>query len=182
MDVKEAQKDMRLAYLGGSPGALVSGLAWLIAGILAIYTSKEISILVFFLGGMLIHPVGIILSKIFKRTGKHKADNPLAKLAIECTLILFIGLFIAYVVFQIRAEWFFSVMLMIIGSRYVLFQTIYGMKIYWIFGLILSASGIIFLISNQPFYLAAIVGGIIEIVFAILLFKSENSHENLLKS
>ena len=173
MDINDSQKDMRLAYMGGASGALISGIIWLVAGIVAVYASKQTSILVFFFGGMLIHPMGIVLSKLFKRTGKHKEANPFAKLAMECTLILFVGLFIAYSVFQIHQEWFYPIMLMIIGSRYVLFQTIYGMKIYWAFGLILTMAGVISLLLNQPFHLAALIGGGIEIIFSIIIFKLE---------
>ena len=176
MDIKIAQEDMRSAYLGGGPGALSSGIIWIVAGILAMYTSPQTSILCFFFGGMLIHPMGIMISKLFKRTGKHKEGNPLAKLAMESILILFAGLFIAYATFQINQAWFFPVMLMIIGSRYILFQTIYGMKIYWIFGLVLTITGVIFLLSNQPLYLAALIGGIIEIIFSLLLIKLERGH------
>lgn len=173
MDFQEAQKDMRHAYMGGGPGALVSSLIWLIAGGLAIYTSNQTSILVFFFGGMLIHPMGILGSKFFNRTGKHQPDNPLAKLAMESTLILFIGLFIAYLIFQLRADWFFSIMLMMIGLRYVIFQSIYGLKIYWVLGLTLTIAGIVCLVFNQAIYIAAILGGLIELIFSIVIIRSE---------
>jgi len=131
MDINEAQKDMHLSYLGGGAGVLASGLIWLITGAVAFYYTKQTTILIFFLGGMLIHPLGIVISKLFNRSGQHKKDNPLAKLALESTLILFVGLFVAYSIFQIKTDWFFPIMLMMIGVRYLLFQSIYGMKIFW---------------------------------------------------
>ena len=173
MDLEEAQKDMRLSYLGGGPGVLISGLVWLTVGVLATYYTKQTSIIVFFFGGMLIHPLGLMVSKFFNRTGKHHENNPLAKLALESTAILFIGLFIAYCVFQINTEWFFPIMLMMIGIRYLIFQSIYGMRVFWILGLTLTTSGIVCLISNQPFQVPVIAGGIIELIFAILIIQLE---------
>ena len=128
---------------------------------------------------MLIHPLGIVLSKILNRTGQHKKENPLATLAMEGTLTLFIGLYLAYTIFQINTEWFYPIMLMIIGIRYVIFQTIYGMKIYWILGMALTVAGILCLQSNQPMEIAAGIGGIIEIIFAILIIRKEKASKSI---
>lgn len=173
MNIKDAQNDMRRSYLGGGPGAVISGIVWLTAGILAFYTSALTSILVFFFGGMLIHPLGIAVSKYLNRSGKHKKENPLALLALESTLLLFIGLLIAYVIFYTKPEWFFAIMLMIIGVRYVLFQSIYGMKIYWVFGLVLTVLGVVSLLTSQSLGVPAIAGGVTELLFATLIFRSE---------
>jgi len=175
MDLTEAQKDMRLAYMGGADGAIVSGLLWISSGLLSPYLSQQSVILFFFFGGMLIHPLGILISKICKRTAKHKKENPLGKLALESTVILFVGLFISYSIFQIKPDWFFPIMLLTIGVRYLIFQTLYGMKIYWLFGLALMASGMYCLYTNQTFHIPAIIGGLIELVFAFLIMRQEGN-------
>jgi hypothetical protein len=175
MTFKELQKDMRVAYVGGGTGVLVSSFVWIASGIIGIYSTKETSILTFFIGGMLIYPLGIVSTKIFNRTGKHQKSNPLAFLAFESTAILFIGLFIAYSIFQIEKQWFFPVMLMIIGARYLVFQSIYGMKAYWILGILLTVSGMLCLSLNQPFYMGGIIGGIIEIIFGVLIIQLDRN-------
>lgn len=171
MNFENAQKDMCESYLSGSAGIFISGIVWLLAGSTSIFFSEHISILIFFFGGMLIHPLSILFSKIFNRTGKHQDGNPLGKLALESTLLLFIGLFIAYSVFQINTNWFYPIMLLTIGVRYVIFQTIYGIKTYWLLGLVLIIAGIVSIITNQPFHTSAIIGGIIELIFAMIIFK-----------
>jgi hypothetical protein len=179
MNFKEAQSDMRSSYYGGGPGALISGIVWIAAAIAALISSQQISVLVFFLGGMLIHPLGILLSKAFKCSGKHKKENPLAALAMESTILLFVGLFIAYCIFQIRPQWFFAIMILIIGARYLVFSSIYGMRIYWVFGAVLIAAGFGGLVLNTPFYVVGLVGGIIEILFSfaiIFYIKKEINH------
>ena len=173
MTFKEAQKDMCKAYLGGGPGAFTSGIVWLIAGITAVFSTKQYSVLFFFFGGMLIHPIGILLSKALQRSGKHTKGNPLSYLALESTIFLFIGLFIAYLVLQIHPDWFFPIMILIIGGRYFVFSTMYGMRIYWIFGGTLLLSGVGGLLLNTPFYMIAFVGGSIEIIFSFVILYLE---------
>ncbi|MEQ9310365.1 MAG: hypothetical protein RLN90_13000 [Balneolaceae bacterium] len=79
----------------------------------------------------------------------------------------------AYSIFQIEKEWFFPFMLMIIGARYLVFQSIYGMRVYWALGLILTTSCMICLTSGQPFYFGGIIGGVIEIIFGITIILIE---------
>lgn len=172
MDFKEAQQDMRDAYLGGSTGVFSSGLIWLIAGVLAIYTTKQTSILVFFFGGMMIHPMGILFDKMLGYSGKHKKENPLGRLALESTMLLFIGLFIAYVTsFETDLNFFYPIMLMIIGGRYLIFQSIYGIRLYWFLGLVLIGTGVFGIVYYPGFSFGAIAGGVIELVFALLIGK-----------
>ena len=62
---------------------------------------------------------------------------------------------------------------MIIGVRYLVFQSIYGMKVYWILGLFLIASGMLCLISEQSFHFSGITGGIIELIFGVVVIVME---------
>lgn len=61
--IKDAQKDMRLAYFDGFPGVLTSGLVWLISGVMALMMSPKAGMLGLVLGGMLIFPLSLLLCK-----------------------------------------------------------------------------------------------------------------------
>lgn len=169
----EAQEDMRKSYFGGAPGAFASGMVWLAAGITAICSTTQTSVIIFFFGGMFIYPIGILLSKALNRSGKHKKENPLSSLALESTFILFIGLFIAFAVLYIRPNLFFPIMILIIGGRYLVFSSIYGMRIYWLFGATLILAGICGFLLNTSFYLIGIIGGIIEVIFSFIIMYLE---------
>ena len=174
MKFEEAQKDMDFAYFGGGTGVLVSGIVWCIAGIVGLLYSNQSSMLTLFFGGMLIFPLSMVLSKILKRSGKHDSKNPLANLALESTIILFVGLFLAFIVARLQVEWFYPIMLLAIGVRYLLFNTLYGAKIYWLLGAILMFSGAACIVLNADFIIGAFVGGITEIVFSlIILYQSK---------
>ena len=173
MTIIDAQEDMRNAYFGGCPGTFVSAIVWLTAGITGLMTTVQFSVFVFFFGGMLIHPLGVVLAKALNRSGKHKNGNPLSSLALESTFFLFIGLFIAYFVLQIQPHWFFPIMILIIGARYLVFSSVYGMRIYWAFGASLILSGFLGFLFHPPFHVIGLVGGFIEILFSVIIFYLE---------
>ncbi|GHE83492.1 DUF7010 family protein [Thalassotalea profundi] len=171
MDFKQAQNDMHTSYVGGATGILVSGLVWCMAGTAALLYSNEISMLALFFGGMFIHPLAMLLSKILKRSGSHQLENPLGKLALESTIILFVGLFIAFAVAKIQTQWFYPIMLLIIGVRYLIFNTLYGNKTYWVLGAILMFSGMLCILMGYSFVVGAFIGGITELLFSVVIFK-----------
>ena len=172
MQFEHAQKDMNNAYLGGATGALISGLVWTGAGFTAMLYSNLASILFLFFGGMFIFPLSMLLSKALKRTGNHTSNNPLGKLALESTMLIFIGLFLAYSVWQIQPAWFYPIMLLIIGGRYLMFNTLYGAKTYWALGGVLIVCGASCIIFGAPFVTGAFLGGAIEVAFAFFIFNA----------
>jgi hypothetical protein len=130
--------------------------------------------LTLFFGGMFIHPLAMLLSKILRRSGNHDPKNPLGKLALESAIILFVGLFLAFYVVTLQVDWFYPIMLMlmlmIIGVRYLVFNTIYGIKTYWVLGVFLMLSGMLCILLGANFVIGAFVGGVIEIVFSLVIF------------
>lgn len=175
MNFEEAQKDMNYSYFGGGTGVLVSGLVWSIAGSVALFSFSQSSMLTLFFGGMFIHPLAMLLSKVLKRPGNHDPKNPLGKLALESTVILFVGLFIAFYVAKLQIEWFYPIMLMIIGVRYLAFNTLYGTKIYWVLGAVLMLAGMLCILFGTDFIVGAFIGGATEILFStVILYQSTN--------
>ena len=171
MEIKQAQSEVRHAFFAGAPGVLVSALAWMLAGVISIQVSAFAGIIALFFGGMLIHPGGLLLCKTLGRNGRLAPENFLTQLAIETTVVLFVGMFIAFSVAQLQVDWFFPIMLLTIGGRYVIFATLYGMRIYWILGGLLALSGVGFLLIPEFIKFAAIGGALVELVFAAIIFQ-----------
>lgn len=170
MTISEAQKDMRSAYYGGAAGVLVSAAAWLAAGVVSRLVSPAAAVVALLAGGMLIHPLSVLLAKASGRPGTHTPGNPLAPLALECTIWLLLSLPVAYAVSRLRVEWFFPAMLVIIGGRYFTFSTLYGMRAYWACGACLAAAGMLLVRVNGTATAGAFAGGAIEAAFAVILF------------
>jgi hypothetical protein len=172
MTIDEAQADMRHAYLGGAAGVFASSLAWLSAALVAHLVSPRAGIAALFIGGMLIHPAAILLSKLLGRPGSHAKDNPLGRLAIETTFWLLLAIPLAFLLSFQRVEWFFIAMLATIGGRYFTFSTLYGLRIYWAIGAALAMAAFALAATHAGPVVVALAGGVIELVFTGIVFAS----------
>lgn len=66
----------------------------------------------------------------------------------------------------VRLEWFFPAVLLVIGGRYLTFQTLYGLRAYWACGAALCAAGLALGIVGAPVAVGAFAGGAVELVTA----------------
>ena len=166
----DAQADMRAGYLHGAPGVAASSAAWLVSAGVAASGSPSTAVWTLLVTGAFIHPVGVLITKALGSSGAHKVGNPLARLAMESTLWMLAGIAIAVGISVIRIEWFFPAMLLIIGGRYLTFQTVYGLRAFWVLGATLCAVGISLALVRAPVTVSALAGGLIEAAFACLIF------------
>jgi hypothetical protein len=169
-NIPDAQRDMRFGYYGGAPGVLASAIAWLVATLVAAIHSPKAAVLALFAGGMLIHPVAIVIAKLLGRPGGHTKGNPLGALALEGTILMLLCLPLAYAVSLYRVEWFFPAMLLVIGGRYLTFATLYGSRVYWVLGGTLALAAFALVMLRMPPAIGALAGASIEFVFAAALF------------
>ena len=173
MDFSEAQRDMRKAYVNGGVGVLVSGIVWVVAGLVTQYVSLPYGMAALFFGGMAIHPLSLLLEKVLFKREKAVTSNPLEMLALQSTPFLIVGLVVAYVVSDSHADWFFAIALLAVGARYLVFQTIYGLRHYVVLGAVLIAFGFVAIWYLQlPPHLVAIAGGVTELLFAIFILRA----------
>ncbi|ACV27325.1 DUF7010 family protein [Kangiella koreensis] len=172
MTINDAQQNMRRSYYDGAPGVVTSGLVWLAAGLIALFSTPKAAIIALLIGGMFIFPISILLCKLFGASGKHDKNNPLGPLAMEGTYWMLVSIPIAIAASLYKIEWFFPAMLLIIGGRYLTFRTLYGMKIFWVFGGTLVAAGFALYYFNAPVMFGAFTGAIIELVFGLVIFVS----------
>ena len=172
MNVTDAQRDMRNAYYGGATGALASASVWLVAGVVATVSSAAIAVWVLLVGGMMIHPISVLLAKMLGRSGAHTPGNPLATLALEGTFFFLLAIPLAYVISRYRVEWFFPAMLLLVGGRYLTFATLYGMRVYWPCGATLALVGFLLVLVKAPTPVGAFAGAVVELVFAAVVLAS----------
>jgi hypothetical protein len=168
--IVDAQRDMRFGYYDGAPGVLASAIAWLAAGVVAMFVSPAGAVWALFIGGMFIFPVGVLIAKVMGRPGGHSRGNALAALAMEGTVLLMLCLPLAFVVSLYRLEWFFPAMLLLIGGRYFTFASLYGSKVFWALGGTLALAAFLLVVTRMPAVVGALAGGLIELAFAIALF------------
>ena len=83
---------------------------------------------------------------------------------------LLLAIPVAFLASLQRPEWFFVAMLLTIGGRYFVFASLYGMRIYWLCGAVLAVAAFALAALNASSLVAAIVGSVIEFVFAGAVF------------
>jgi len=172
----DLQQEMRTAYLDGAPGMLVSALVWLAAGIVVTRAGMNAAVWTLLIGGALIHPVTVLALKVLGKSASVSKGSPLTQLAMATTAWLIAGCVLSYGLYTANAAWFFPAMLLVIGSRYLAFQTLFGHRIYWICGAALIGAG--YLGASVPLgpAMLAFAGSGIEAAFAaILLLKNKRA-------
>jgi hypothetical protein len=169
LTIDAAQRDMCDAYLGGAPGMFVSGTVWAIAGLACLWRSPQDAVWALYAGGVLIHPLSVLLTRLLGRPGRHAPGNPLGMLAFATTIWMILMLFLAYGIALWRIELFFPAMLFVIGGRYLTFATLFGSRLFWVCGAVLAAAGYGLAKLHAAPAAGAFAGSLIEIVFGIVV-------------
>ncbi len=177
-NIANAQADLRRGYADGTLGVLASGTVWMAAALVGFLVSSQTAIWTLFFGGMLIHPLGLLLAKLLGVPGNHSKENPLGKLAVEGTIFMLMCIPLALLLSLQNHAWFFQGMLLIIGGRYLTFATLYGIKTYWILGAVLGAAALALFFFNGNPAISALSGSMIEIGFGIFLFLSYKKNQS----
>ena len=168
LSIANAQIDLRHGYYSGAAGIFASSLAWFVAAGVAALLSPDRGVWALLIGGMLIHPVGLLICKLLGAPGRHSVGNPLASLAGASTVWLIASLPLAYVISRPWVDWFFPAMLLVIGGRYTVFATLYGMRLYWLLGVALIAAAMSLVSLSAPAAVGALTGATLEAVFAVI--------------
>lgn len=167
MSFTQAQSDMRQGYYSGATGILASSLAWFVAAGVAVLASPGQAVWALLIGGVFIFPVGLLIGRLLGARGAHAKGNPLGQLAGASTFWLIFCLPIAYLLSLRQPDLFFPAMLLVIGGRYLVFATLYGMRLYWALGLVLAAAGFGLAAVQATAFAGAAAGAGLEAAFAV---------------
>lgn len=170
MTIEEAQQDFRRAYVDGAVGVLVSGLVWIVAAAVARTQGIERGFAALFVGGMAIHPVStLVCRRLFSRT-KELAGNPLTGAALESTVAMIGGLFAAWLLIPLRPDFVFPVAAIAAGTRYAIFRTLFGNRVFWLLGALMSVVGVLGISRSAALIVQpAFAVGAIELVVATVM-------------
>jgi hypothetical protein len=170
--IRHAQADMCKAYANGAVGILSSGLVWLVTSIVVLRAGDQKAVWALLIGGMFIHPLGVLLSKLLGLRGAHAKDNFLGKSAMEGTIFMLMCIPLAFGLSLLHTAWFFQAMLLIIGGRYLTFSSIYGNKLYWILGSALGIAAFLLYRTHAMVLTTTLTGACIEILFGVFMLIS----------
>ena len=170
MTISDAQADLRRSYVGGGPGAFISGAIWFVAAWVEARHNIRTAFIALFFGGMLIYPLGLAASRLIFRRAVETNGNPMGPLALESTIAMIGCLIAAWLILPHRPELVFPIAALAVGTHYFAFKTAYGDRTYWLLAAIITAFGL-----AEIFGMTRLGGGMIlavgavEVAFGILL-------------
>lgn len=181
MDLATAQAELRSSYLNGGPGAVVSGIVWLAAALVASNVGLEAGFAVLFFGGMAIFPIGtLVVRTVFRRPGP-SAANPGGRTVTETVPPMIAGFLAAFLLMPSRPEFVFPMAAIAVGAHYFGFRTAYGDVVYWILAVVICGVGLGTIFAGVPGGMTVpyVVAGI-EIVFGVwaTIREMSNSTDN----
>jgi hypothetical protein len=169
MDILDAQRDMRSAFLGGFAGQLVSGLIWLIAAAVGTWVSPGAGMATLFFGSMGIFPLTQLGVRLLGRPGKVSPENKLWGLGPQSAFTVPINFLLVGAATLYREAWFFPAAMIVVGSHYLTFITLYGMRMFGVLAALLVVAGAALgLYGPATFSLGGWVAAVLFIVFAFV--------------
>lgn len=167
MNIIDAQREMRSAFLGGFAGQLVSGLIWLVASAISVWVAPLYGMAVLFFGSMLIFPLTQLVVRWLGRPGKTNPGNGLWPLGSQIAFTVPLNFLLVGAATLYRETWFFPAAMIVIGSHYLPFITLYGMKMFGLLAALLVLGGFALgIYIPGMFSLGGWLTGILLIIFA----------------
>ncbi len=164
-----AQKEMRSAFLGGFAGQLVSGLIWLTSAFISLFSSPLHGVVFLFFGCMGIFPLTQLTLRMMGRSAKVSPENGLWALGSQVAFTVPLNFLLVGAVILYRPGWFYPAAMIVVGTHYLPFITLYGMKIYGVLSALLVLGGLGLALSGPPvFSLGGWLTGVVMIVFAFV--------------
>ncbi len=169
MNLNDYQREMRSAFMGGFAGQLVSGLIWLAAAALASWISPVVGMATLFFGSMGIFPLTQLLIRLMGRPGKVSPENGLWSLGSQVAFTVPLNFLLVGAATLYRENWFFPAAMVVVGTHYLPFITLYGMKMFAILaGLLIIFGAGLALYGPDVFSLGAWITASLLIAFAFI--------------
>ena len=123
-----------------------------------------------FVSGMLIFPLSALACRLLFRREKEATDNPLGRTALESTVAMIGGLLAAWLFLPFQPDYVFPLAAIAVGTHYAVFKTIYGDRLFWLLGALITTAGLLSIFEVVPNFNDPILAvAMIELVFALLL-------------
>jgi hypothetical protein len=185
MFIKEAQREMRSAFLGGFVGQLIAGMIWAVSAGVSTWVTPRLGMAVLFFVSMLLFPLTQVILKLIGRPATLSKDNTLNQLGMQIAFTVPIGFILVGAATLYRENWFYPASMVVVGAHYLPFIFLYGMPQFGILaGLLIICGTGIGLLGSNAFTLGGWISAVILIVFAFIgrgvIMKEEGreTHEN----
>lgn len=169
MFIKEAQREVRSAFLGGFVGQLIAGIIWALSAAISAWVTPHLGMAVLFFVSMFLFPLTQFTLRLMGRPAKLRTENTLNQLAMQIAFTVPIGFILVGAATLYRENWFYPASMVVVGAHYLPFIFLYGMPQFGILAGLLIAVGIgIGLYGPNVFSLGGWISAVILIIFAFI--------------
>jgi hypothetical protein len=169
MFIKEAQREMRSAFLGGFVGQLIAGIIWAVSAAVSTWGAPRLGMAVLFFVSMLLFPLTQYILKLMGRPAKLRKENTLNQLATQIAFTVPSGFILVGAATLYQENWFYPASMVVVGAHYLPFIFLYGMPQFGILAGLLIAGGVgIGLYAANTFSLGGWISAAVFITFAFV--------------
>ncbi len=179
MDITAAQQDVRRVYRGGFAGPLVSAVVWTAASAVAQWWSVSAAMAVLFFGGVLLCPLSSRVLRAMRGPALLPKGHPSNALATQVALTVPLGLLVAIALGSVAPSLFLPASLVIVGAHYLMFISLYGMRVYAVLASALVGIGGLALFAVPSLRDASgWIGATVLLVSAVLVYRAHRAESS----
>ena len=115
MNIQDAQRELRQAYMGGFVGQLVAAVIWALAAALGTWVSEGAGMAALFFVSMFLFPITQLIFRLMGRSTKLGPGNTLDQLAMQIAFTVPIGFILVGAATLHHTHWFFPAAMVIVG-------------------------------------------------------------------
>ena len=170
MTITEAQREMRLAFMGGFVGQLVAAVIWAISAGVSTWIGPTQGMATLFFGCMLLFPLDQLILRALGRPARVSAGNTLDGLGRQLAFTVPLNFLLVGAATLYRQNWFFPAAMIVVGTHYLPFMFLYGMREFGLLAALLVGGGVALgLFIPGAFAVGGWVGALILVAFALIL-------------
>jgi len=170
LQISDAQREMRAAFLGGYVAQLLIGIIWAIAAAIGAWVSEGAGMATLFFGSALLFPLTRGVLRLMGRSATLSRGNALESLAMQIAFTVPIGFLLVAAATLYERTWFFLAAMVVVGAHYLPFIFLYGMWQFGALAAVLVAGGVVLALWGPGvFSLGGWLSAAVFVVFAFLL-------------
>jgi hypothetical protein len=167
-----AQADIRRAHANGGAGVLVSGLVWLLAGLVWVADGPQRAFVALFFSGMAIAPLGQALARLVFKAPASTVGKRLEMIALFTVPILLAGFYAGWRRIGLAPDLAIPFVAVAVGLRYLVFPMMYGSSLFLALGGTFVVAGGLAITGYAPVPgNLALFLGLVELICGTFLYR-----------
>jgi hypothetical protein len=169
MQISAAQRELRLAFMGGFIAQLIEGGIWAISAAVSLWTAPIYGMVVLFIASAFLYPLTQLVLRLIGHKTALSQGNTLDQLATQLAFTVPVGFLLVIATTLYRENWFYPASMIVVGAHYIPFVFLYGMRVFGALAILMVAAGAgIGLYGPDIFSLGGWVAAVLLIGFAFV--------------